>query len=902
MTLNGRMTVTTAVACVLVSSVLLPLFIDTLWFVIGAGAVIAVAGTGALTRLRTLPVSVCLAASLVGLLLYLNLVFEVRHSLLLVIPTPSSLTRLWHLAGTGLHDANRYAPPAPNLPGLLLLAAGGVGITAVLTDLIAVRLRSTALAGLPLLVLFTVPVTMNAPHDQLTTVVVFCLSGVGYLAMLSADGRERIRVWGRLVSLWRPAPRYGPASGGTGFDRNGFDGNGRPDTPRLARGRGVKGLGPDTRALAAAGRRVGLASIVLALCAPLIVPGLHASKLFSSGPGIGGTGGGGGDSLTLPSALNQAVAQLHESQPRTLFTYTTNATQAEQAKDAQYFRQYVFDTMGDSGWEVDNYAARSVPVNSIPGPQGLTDSTGLQTVRTTVNAGQDFRSPPQQPTFLPLPYPAISVTAPGKWLADPDRMVYSTSDSIAGQSYSVASVVVDPSQVQLETVAGLVRTAALAPDLALPPAYRTSALKKLAARNSAGQTTEFGKVNALATWLSGPQFIYTLSAPTLTSAPKLLNFLTKGKSGFCVQYAYAMTVLTRLLGIPARFVVGYTGGTRQKDGSYVVRNTDSHAWTEVYFPTLGWIRFEPTPAGQGTANAPDYMTAGAKSGQGGATPPILGATQSPGAGKSAPPVSGLGRTVRPGSTEGGLSGSGKRASTPWTAVALAVIAALVLAFGLISVAAGPAQQLLAGHPAVSRRRPRAPTVAVVGVAAAALVALALYRLMARTSGLNLGVGWATVGITFGATAAAALITPAVFRLVLRRWRWMRADDDTGRAHAAWREFHDDLADFGMTSRPSEPPRTLAARVTTTLAEPAAAAVTRLALAEERASYAARPAESQNLRRDGTAARRGLAASARPSTRWRAAVFPASMMTALGEAAARIPDRIMTLRFRHRTRR
>jgi hypothetical protein len=321
----------------------------------------------------------------------------------------------------------------------------------------------------------------------------------------------------------------------------------------------------------------------------------------------------------------------------------------------------------------------------------------------------------------------------------------------------------------------------------------------------------------------------------------------------------------------------------------------------VYFPTLGWIRFEPTPAGQGTANAPDYMTAGAKSGQGGAIPPILGATQSPGAHKSAPPVNGQGRTFRPGENQGGLAGSGKPASTPWTAVALAVIAALVLALGLISVAAGPAQELLAGRPGVSRRRPRAATVAVVAVAAAALVALALYRLMARTSGLNLGVGWATVGIAFGATAAVALITPAVFRLVLRRWRWMRADDDARRAHAAWREFHDDLADFGMTSRPSEPPRTLAARVTTTLPEPAAAAVTRLALAEERASYAARPADSQNLRRDGTAARRGLAASARPSTRWRAAVFPASMMTALGEAAARIPDRIMTLRFRHRAR-
>jgi hypothetical protein len=247
------------------------------------------------------------------------------------------------------------------------------------------------------------------------------------------------------------------------------------------------------------------------------------------------------------------------------------------------------------------------------------------------------------------------------------------------------------------------------------------------------------------------------------------------------------------------------------------------------------------------------------------------------------------------------AGSGKRAATPWTAIALAVIAALVLALGLISIAAGPTQQLLAGHPGASRRRPRAATAAVVAIAAAALVALALYRLMTRTAGLNIGVGWATVGIAFGATAAVALITPAVFRLVLRRWRWMRAADDAGRAHAAWREFHDDLADFGVASRPSEPPRTLAARVTTTLPEPAAAAVTRLALAEERASYAARPAESGSLRRDGTAARRGLAATKRRSARWRAAVFPASMMTALGEAAARIPDSIAALRFWHRHR-
>ena len=525
--MNARMTVTTAMACVLASIDLLPLFDDSLWFVIAIGAVAVVGAAGTLTRLRPLPAPACLAGGIAGLLLYLNLVFEARHSWLFVIPTPGSLSRLWHLIGTGMHDANRYAPPAPHLPGLLLLAAGGVGITAVAADLIAVRLRSTALAGLPLLVLFTVPVMMNAPHDQFTTGLGFCLGGAGYLAMLSADGRERIRVWGRLISLWRPAPRYGgfqrAQDNGTAFDGAVFNGTAFDGARHRREGR----LGPDTRALAAAGRRVGLASIVLALCVPLIVPGLHPSKLFSSGPGIGGTGGG-GDSLGLPSALSQAVTQLHENSPRTMFTYRTNASASQQNNDAEYFRQYVFDTLGPTGWQVDDYTAAR-PVSSLPAPAGLTDTTAVQTVTTTVTASRDFPSSGSQPTFLPLPYPAISVDAPGKWKADPDLMVYSSGDSITGRSYSVASALVDPTQAQLASAPRAAKTAAVAPDLRLPASYQTTALKRLAVSNTSGQASEFGKVNALATWLSSSQFTYSLAAPNLTSEASLAELPDQGQ-------------------------------------------------------------------------------------------------------------------------------------------------------------------------------------------------------------------------------------------------------------------------------------------------------------------------------------------------------------------------------------
>jgi len=181
----------------------------------------------------------------------------------------------------------------------------------------------------------------------------------------------------------------------------------------------------------------------------------------------------------------------------------------------------------------------------------------------------------------------------------------------------------------------------------------------------------------------------------------------------------------------------------------------------------------------------------------------------------------------------------------------------------------------------------------LAAAAAALVALALYRLLSRTSGLNLGAGWATIGLAFGLAAAVALTGPVIARIALRRWRWLRADDDTSRAHAAWREFHDDLTDYGITCPASEPPRTLAARVTTGLSDPASQAIRRLALAEERARYAASPSGSGTLRRDGATARRALAATAGSSARWRARIFPPSLITALADATTRLPDHLAT---------
>ena len=74
-------------------------------------------------------------------------------------------------------------------------------------------------------------------------------------------------------------------------------------------------------------------------------------------------------------------------------------------------------------------------------------------------------------------------------------------------------------------------------------------------------------------------------------------FLFDLKEDFCEYFASAMVVMLRELGVPARLVEGYTTGTLDPvTGRYVVRGLDAHAWVEVYFPSYGWIEFEPTPS------------------------------------------------------------------------------------------------------------------------------------------------------------------------------------------------------------------------------------------------------------------------------------------------------------------
>lgn len=117
----------------------------------------------------------------------------------------------------------------------------------------------------------------------------------------------------------------------------------------------------------------------------------------------------------------------------------------------------------------------------------------------------------------------------------------------------------------------------------------------LAAEITADAPTAYDKVRAIEDYLSA-NYEYSLDSPVPAPGQDAVeHFLFEAEVGFCEQFASATAVMLRTLGVPTRVVTGYTPGTRNIfTGYHEVRNSDAHAWVEVWFPTLGWYEFDPT--------------------------------------------------------------------------------------------------------------------------------------------------------------------------------------------------------------------------------------------------------------------------------------------------------------------
>lgn len=152
----------------------------------------------------------------------------------------------------------------------------------------------------------------------------------------------------------------------------------------------------------------------------------------------------------------------------------------------------------------------------------------------------------------------------------------------------------------LESSPGFAVTDALSPQMrrwdTFIPASRNPRTQALARelRESAGSDEAF--IQSVLTKFSSEEYFYTLEPPAL-ELNAVDDFLFNTRRGFCEHFASAFAVMARSVGIPARVVTGYQGGEFNPIGEYlIVRQSDAHAWTEVWLEGRGWQRIDPTAA------------------------------------------------------------------------------------------------------------------------------------------------------------------------------------------------------------------------------------------------------------------------------------------------------------------
>ena len=128
------------------------------------------------------------------------------------------------------------------------------------------------------------------------------------------------------------------------------------------------------------------------------------------------------------------------------------------------------------------------------------------------------------------------------------------------------------------------------------PAGRNPRSLRLAQELRSAHPDDPGYIDAVLAMFHAEAFFYTLTPPRLAADP-VDGFLFDTKRGFCGHYASAFATLMRAAQIPARVVTGYQGGTYNRFADYwILRQSDAHAWVEVWMEGRGWVRVDPTAA------------------------------------------------------------------------------------------------------------------------------------------------------------------------------------------------------------------------------------------------------------------------------------------------------------------
>lgn len=515
-------------------------------FVVG----IVVVAVGTVLRWRAVPRWLIALAQVVVVTLVLS--WQITGS-----PVPSG--EIGHALATAVDTARTYsAPVGPRVPALWPLLLVCAAVFLVLVDTIACTFRRVPGAGLALLAIYSVP---SGLLDEGPGWVGFALTALGFLVLLHLDAREHLFRWGRALGPKDSTPwRHGH---------------------------------PVREAAKAGAGRIGITATALALVVPLFVPVL-STDLFDLG-----SGGNGGD-IRIRKPIADMRRDLERGEDVPLVRVATDDPAPS------YLRISVLNRFTGQEWSSGD---RDVPQENtadgaLPAPVGLSDSVPRAQYDYEVQVTDQLNS-----TWLPTQFPAAAVRAEGDWRFDPTSMDFLAADDdldTRGLSYSLTSIA-----PRYGTDGRFFRDApgGTVPDemLELPPGIPAIA-RDLARSVTQPAKNDYERALMLQRFFrSDGGFTYDLRrAPAGTGNDTLESFLAPGgRVGYCEQYASAMAVMARVVGIPARVAVGFLEPTRMDDGRWEYSSHDLHAWPELYFAGAGWVRFEPTPSGR-VDSVPDY--------------------------------------------------------------------------------------------------------------------------------------------------------------------------------------------------------------------------------------------------------------------------------------------------------
>lgn len=507
------------------------------------------------------------SVQLLVLLVLLTAVFS-RHAVLGVLPGPTALGDMADDLGSLGHLFDAGVPPVPVTDPLLMLVCLAFGLLAIAVDALAAAGYGAAACGLALLCAYTVSTTLAPDALPAWTLAA---GGIGFAALLVVEHNRRRATShpDAEQSGTGPSEQSGTEPAATGPDGGG-------GTPR--RGFGVP---------------AGIVVTAAALGMALLV-GVMATAVGSMGrfPGHGAQG----EQEDVQFGLNPFTSlrgQLSRPKP-------TELLRVRGLPDATYLRALTLsDYVPSKGWQLPAHRYDATLDSTLP--------TGLPAPLSDPTVNIEIDNVGYRDRWLPMAGLPLGVTGviPGRWHYDVTSATAYTSGPVSEPRWVERAMVQTPSASKLNTVASTTD---------VDPSYLDTAgidprITRLTATLTSGANSQFAKVVAVNKFFLDPAngFRYSLKTAPGNSDDALVDFLLRGKVGYCEQFASSMAVMLRTVGIPSRVAVGFTPGLDQGDVRSI-GTQDAHAWVEAFFVGQGWLTFDPTPLSGGRAVTPSYMS------------------------------------------------------------------------------------------------------------------------------------------------------------------------------------------------------------------------------------------------------------------------------------------------------